>query len=678
MRGQLLLVVGPSGAGKDTLLDAARERLARDRRFVFARRLITRPADAGGEDHEAITEEAFQALIGKGGLLAWWRAHGLCYGLPASLRDPLAEGRTVVANVSRAALADIVKAYDRATIIEVTAPVEVLARRLAARGREPEEAIMERLARAVPGYPPEIPVITVRNDATLEEGIERFLQALEQAAGRDLSLKCVPVDTWRQSVCFLHEDCIAYPARDYLGPGKVDVLAGRANIRAHVNVVADTAVVGPAELGLSRHAFETLGVPEGTRVEIERTPTPESREALRSKIRGERLDRPRLETILKDIGEGRYTDAEIAAFLVSCARELDHDEVCALTEVRALHCHRFDWGRDIVVDKHSMGGVAGSRISLIVIPIVAAHGLTIPKTSSRAITSAAGTADAMEAVARVDLKPEEVMGVVEATNGCIAWNGRLNHSSVDDVMNAITRPLGIDSRKWAVASILSKKLAAGSSHVIVDIPVGPRTKVASREDGEDLAGLFLAVGRDVGLTVEAVVTDGHLPIGRGIGPALEVRDVLAVLGNDPSAPRELADKALAFAGRILEWAPDVEPGDGRARAEALLRSGAALASFDRIVDAQGRAPRPAHPGVIATGMIADRSGTVTDLDPYQLATIARRAGAPMDKGAGVDLRVARGDEVKAGDALYVVHANVESDSEQAMAAAARDSGVRIA
>ena len=107
-----------------------------------------------------------------------------------------------------------------------------------------------------------------------------------------------------------------------------------------------------------------------------------------------------------------------------------------------------------------MGGVPGSRITLIVVPIAAAYGMTIPKTSSRAITSAAGTADAMEVLARVDLDKEDILRTVRKTNGCIAWNGRLNHSRVDTLMNRITRPLKLDSLRWSVASILSKKLAS--------------------------------------------------------------------------------------------------------------------------------------------------------------------------------------------------------------------------
>ena len=270
-----------------------------------------------------------------------------------------------------------------------------------------------------------------------------------------------------------------------------------------------------------------------------------------------------MHTVIRDIAKDRYTDKEISAFLVSAARDLSIGEVQSLTRARAEFTHRFDWGRDLVVDKHSMGGIPGSRITIIVIPIVAAHGLLIPKTSSRAITSAAGTADAMEAIARVDLSPEEVERVVGEGNGCIAWNGRLNHSAVDDVMNSITRPLGIDSTKWAVASILSKKLAAGATHTIIDIPVGPFAKVQQGREGRELSRLFEDVGAGIGIKVIARVTDGSRPIGRGIGPALEVRDVYKVLRNESDAPLDLKEKALGFAASILEWDPLVPRGQGR-------------------------------------------------------------------------------------------------------------------
>ena len=332
----------------------------------------------------------------------------------------------------------------------------------------------------------------------------------------------------------------------------------------------------------------------------------------------------------------------------------------------------------MVVDKHSMGGIPGSRITLIVIPIVAAHGLAIPKTSSRAITSAAGTADAMEVLAKVDLTAEQLRGVVERTRGCVAWNGRLNHTVLDDVMNTITGPLGIDSGRWSVASILSKKLSAGSTHVIVDLPYGPQAKLKSRDEGLELARLFETVGRQVGLTIEAHATDGAAPIGRGIGPALEVRDVLRVLDNAADAPPDLRDKALFFASRILAWDPAIGNAEqGLARAWELLRNGAARRKLDEIVDAQGRRQPPVLPGALTHTVRAQRAASGATLHIARITEIARRAGAPNDKSAGIDLVYRAGTPVHAGQELYVIHSSSATDLESAATLAQSDPGLHL-
>lgn len=172
----LVLVVGPSGAGKDTLLDAARQALAGDPRFRFARRVITRPAEAGGEAHEAVTDAEFAT---RGFALAW-HAHGLRYGIPADIATDLAAGRVVVANVSRGVIAEAAARFP-VRVIEVTAPPEVLASRLAARGRESSADVAARLARNV-SVPDGVTIETVMNDATVEDGAARFLAALTRAA----------------------------------------------------------------------------------------------------------------------------------------------------------------------------------------------------------------------------------------------------------------------------------------------------------------------------------------------------------------------------------------------------------------------------------------------------------------------------------------------------------------
>ncbi|MEX2454734.1 MAG: thymidine phosphorylase, partial [Rhodospirillaceae bacterium] len=335
------------------------------------------------------------------------------------------------------------------------------------------------------------------------------------------------------------------------------------------------------------------------------------------------------------------------------------------------------WDADMVVDKHSMGGIPGSRITMVVIPIVAAHGLTIPKTSSRAITSPAGTADAMEVLARVDLDDEAVRRVVRETNGCIVWNGRLNHSRVDEVMNAITRPLRIDSLRWSVASILSKKLAAGASHCLIDVPVGPTAKVRNDAEAYELRDLFVYVGTALGLRVEVRLTDGRAPIGRGIGPALEARDVVSVLRNDADAPADLRDKALSFASSILSFDPAMSESEAEARARALIESGAAYETFQRIVSAQGRPDEPVEIGRYRSTVLAGTAGRVDSIDCFALAGIARMAGAPVDKGAGLDLLVQPAGLVTADTPLYRIHASDEAMLGAARALAASDHAFRI-
>jgi thymidine phosphorylase len=315
---------------------------------------------------------------------------------------------------------------------------------------------------------------------------------------------------------------------------------------------------------------------------------------------------------------------------------------------------------------------------MIVIPIVAEHGLLIPKTSSRAITSAAGTADAMEVLSKVDLNREEVRKVTLAVNGCIAWNGRLNHSRLDDAMNAITRPLSLDTRRWSVASILSKKYSAGATHVVIDIPYSPTGKVKTIEDANSLGQLFERIGSLLGLTVKAFATKGDTPIGRGIGPGLEARDVLMVLSGDPKAPADLREKALFFAGHILAFDPVVGTYEaGRARAETLLDSGQAYARMQGIIDAQGRSRLLDWSKSDHTSIRSRTSGVVTEIDGNLISGLARLAGAPQDKTAGVYLHVTTGDHVREGDVLFDIYGADKAAVQQVVEVATLHHGILI-
>ena len=180
-RGTLFMVVGPSGAGKDTLIAGARAALEPSGAYVFPRRAITRPEGTGGEDHEAVSPEGFAARAAEGGFFATWRAHGLVYGLPGCISAALESGRHVVVNVSRAILADVAERVSPTVAIEVTAAPEIRARRLADRAREDDADAARRLAREGAPFPDGIPVRRVVNDGTPEDGIARFIAALTEA-----------------------------------------------------------------------------------------------------------------------------------------------------------------------------------------------------------------------------------------------------------------------------------------------------------------------------------------------------------------------------------------------------------------------------------------------------------------------------------------------------------------
>jgi thymidine phosphorylase len=382
--------------------------------------------------------------------------------------------------------------------------------------------------------------------------------------------------------------------------------------------------------------------------------------------------------VVADLVSHRVSDMEIAAFLIACASFMTAEETLALTEAMVSVGTRLSWGERTVVDKHSIGGIPGNRTSLIVAPIIAAHGLLIPKTSSRAITSPSGTADTMEVLARVALGEEEMRDVVERCGGCIVWGGRVNLSPADDVLISVERPLGIDTPEQMVASILSKKASAGSSHLVIDMPVGPSAKIRDPLAALRLRKLFEYVASRLGISVEVLATDGSRPVGRGVGPVLESRDVLAVLDNDPAAPRDLLDKSVMLAGRLLEIDPAVRGGRGEERARELVSSGAARRKLDQIVEAQGPSPISSQLGELTHEITAPRPGRIAAIDCLRIAAVARLAGAPTDPGAGLLLLKNVGDEVRAGDPLYRIHGQEPSEFGFAIDAAQDASGIVLA
>lgn len=504
---------------------------------------------------------------------------------------------------------------------------------------------------------------------------------MTNSSRQTLQVKRVAIDTYKENVAYLHRNCSVYRTEGFQALSKVEVSVGEGKahrVLAVLNVVDDESIASCSELGLSEDAFEQLGIAEGRAVRVAHAEPPPSLDAVHRKIAGDRLELEDFRAIARDIAESRYSKTEMAAFLVGSSQAgLEREEVLYLTRAMVECGERLDWGEPLVADKHCIGGIPGNRTSMLVVPIVAAHGMLIPKTSSRAITSPAGTADTMALLAQVKLTPKRLHQIVRKHRGCLAWGGAARLAPVDDILISVERPLSLDSPGQMVASILAKKLAAGSTHLLIDIPMGPSAKVRHMGEALQLRKLFEFVGDRLGLHLEVVISNGRQPVGRGIGPALELRDVMQVLENDPEAPSDLRQKALWLAGRVLEFDPDVRGGQGYAIARDILDSGRALNKMRAIIQAQGATDTEVEPGRLCHEVKAPSGGFVTAIDNLQMNRIARLAGAPMDKGAGVDLNKKLGDPVKKGEVLYCIHADFPADFRFARELAKEDIGFSI-
>jgi len=485
-------------------------------------------------------------------------------------------------------------------------------------------------------------------------------------------LRHLRIDTLREHVVMVHAATVRdgnlgfNPLDRVYVVGEDPVTAAPREIIGVLNFCHD-ALVAPDEIGLSDVAFRDLGLPEGSAVRATIAATPRSLDHVRTKLAGGRLDRAAFDAVLADVTRNRYSRLELAMFVLACAlRTLDLDEIVAFTEAMVAAGSRLDFGPGPVADKHCIGGIPGNRTTMVLVPILAALGLRVPKTSSRAITSPAGTADTMAVLAEVALPPARLHEVVAQAGACIAWGGALDLAPADDILITVERPMEIDTESQMVASILSKKKTAGATHTLIDIPVGPTAKVRTMADAERLAALFRAVAARIGLTLEVVCTEARGPIGFGIGPRLEALDVLAVLRGEPGAPADLREKSLFLAGRLLELVGAVTPAGGYRAAQQTLDSGEAWRAFERIVTAQGRKPFPPE-APFRDVVAAPGDGRIREIHAWEIARVAKRAGAPANVAAGVRLRRTVGDVVARGEPLLEIHAQSQAQLDFARA-----------
>ena len=473
------------------------------------------------------------------------------------------------------------------------------------------------------------------------------------------------IDTYQEPVVYMNADCSVCRSEGFAAQTRVWVEVGSRRIIATLNVVTDGKWLPRNFAALSDVAWRHLNPQPDETVTFSHADSPESARLIRSKVYGEELERSGFRLIMRDAIDGALADVELASFLAACAaRPMSAAEIARLTLAMVDVGKRVQWHSKVVLDKHCVGGLAGNRTTPIVVAIVAACGGVIPKTSSRAITSPSGTADAMEMLAPVNLSLDAMRAVVDREGGCIVWGGSVGLSPADDVLIRVERILDFDSDAQMIASVLSKKSAAGAGHVLLDLPVGPTAKIRSVGAAEQLGTKLTQVGAAIGLNVCLHISDGRQPVGRGIGPALEARDVLAVLARSPAAPLDLRERALDLAGLLLEL-NGTPRGSGRAHAQRALDDGSAERKFEAICEAQGgrrKPPKAPHTATIA----ATHAGVVSAVDNRLLSRLAKLAGAPRDPAAGLELHTHLGDAVGSGDPLMTVHAETTGELQYAL------------
>jgi AMP phosphorylase len=418
------------------------------------------------------------------------------------------------------------------------------------------------------------------------------------------------------------------------------------------------------EIIVSDEIRKILKLKRGQKIEVILAQTPESTALIKKKLNNKTLSDKEIDIIVKDIVDNSLSDPEIALFVTAMYQQgMNTKETVSLIKSILKNGNKINFKNKLVVDKHSIGGVAG-RTTPIVVSICAAAGLIMPKTSSRAITSAAGTADIMEAIADVDLSIDEIKKVIKKTNACIVWGGSLGLVPADDKIITIEKTLEIDPEAQLLSSIMAKKLAVGSNYIVIDIPYG-RTAKVSLKKALHLKEKFENLGKYFHKKIRCLLVENTGPLGNGVGPALELIDVLKVLSREDPCYK-LEERSLQLSGALLEMTEKAKKGKGMILAKKILDSKKALEKFKQIVKAQNGNLNRIKVGEYKKEVFAEKSGKVKEINNKNINSVARIAGSPYYKGAGIFIHVHEGEIVKKGDKLFTIYSESRTRINQAL------------
>ncbi|MBU0975869.1 thymidine phosphorylase, partial [Patescibacteria group bacterium] len=315
-------------------------------------------------------------------------------------------------------------------------------------------------------------------------------------------------------------------------------------------------------------------------------------------------------------------------------------------------------------DKHSIGGVAGKGITPIVVPIVSCfEDITVPNTSTRAITSASATTDMLEVIVPMSFSKEALESIMLKSNVFMVWGGGLDLAPADDKIIQVQKPLGIESIDKFVASIVAKKIAQGVNHVVFDVPVGKGAKIESEDDFLRVKTTFERVAAKFGIKVSIFRRNVTGIDGNAVGPSLECREFLRVFERDERRSRQLEEDALKITGNLLELCGKAEKGKGYDKAKGILESGQAYKKLKEIIELQGGnreiTSNSLEIGGVTYEYKSKKAGIVDHINSKRVFEVCRALGNPRIKEAGMYFYKKPGDAVEVDDRLVTLYATTE-------------------
>ena len=421
------------------------------------------------------------------------------------------------------------------------------------------------------------------------------------------------------------------------------------------------------EIGLSQELSNILKLKNKSMIEVSASEMSDATSLIKKKLNGDKLNGKELQYLISEIVHNNLTEAEIAFFTAAeRLNGMSMDETINLTKAMIKTGAKLKFKGKYIADKHCIGGIAGNRTTPIVVAICAAAGLILPKTSSRAITSASGTADVIETLSDVEISLSKIKKIVTRVGACLAWGGSLGLAPSDDKIIRVERLLNLDVEPQLLASIMSKKISAGSKYILIDIPYGKGSKIATIKQAKNLGKKFEQIAKSFKLKLKVVYTNGSQPIGNGFGPVLEMQDVLAVLQN--GGPLDLKEKSLFLSAELMKLCGIK---GSRKKAEEILSSGKAYDKFKEIINAQnGSKDFDKKVELLKLAkrkkiIKAKSSGRIVSISNKKINSLCRVLGTPETISAGAYLHKHVGKVTK-GEPLLTLYSESKTKMRDAL------------